>query len=362
VSACPECLRRSWLIARLAAPIERARERAQRLPGLLAIADGALLAALGGPERETVASEYAGWDAAAARACCNEAGVEPLCKHDTRYPRPLKDLPDPPATLFVAGAMDRFLASLEEKPVAVVGARRASSYGLEVAGVLGRGLAAAGLTVVSGMALGVDSAAHAGALEARGTTVAVLGGGAERAYPASKRALHERIRASGAVISELPPGAVAQRWSFPARNRIIAALSVATVVVEAGERSGSLITASVAGDLGREVGAVPGRVTAPLAHGTNELLHDGANVVRGAQDALDLACGAGVLTTARDPARGGLRPELRELFEAIGDGDDSVARLCARGFDAHRVQAGLAELELLGSLRRQPGGRYSPTL
>ena len=175
--------------------------------------------------------------------------------------------------------------------MAVVGTRRASADGLEVARALGRGLAAAGVTVVSGMALGVDSAAHAGALESSGRTVAVLAGGADVPYPPSKARLHGLIAERGCVVGELPPGFVAMRWCFPARNRIIAALAHMTIVVEAARRSGSLITAEIAIDIGREVGAVPGPVTAWRSAGTNALLRDGATVIRDAADALDVAVG-----------------------------------------------------------------------
>jgi DNA processing protein len=359
MSACEPCLRRSWLLARLADPIERARERSRRLPGLLAVPDERLVSALGGADRQALEAEYGSFDAGAARERCHAARIETICRCEPRYPPALRGLPDPPAALFVTGSTERFLALVAENPVAVVGARRASLYGLEVATAMGRGLAGAGLTVVSGMALGVDSAAHTGALEASGATVAVLAGGAERPYPASKRSLHTRIRATGAVVSELPPGAVARRWSFPARNRIIAALAAVTVVVEAGEGSGSLITASLAADLGRDVAAVPGRVTSSLASGTNGLLHDGAAPVRDAQDVLDLLFGFAAPSAPKQRPGPELSRELRDLLEAVGDGSDSAVRLCARGFGLDRVLAGLAELELRGYVSRAAGGRYA---
>jgi len=359
MKACSNCLRRSWLVGRLADPIERARDRARRLPGILALSDRDLLGALdergGGP----VSADYESFDAVDAERSCEAAGVEALCRCDAGYPTRLRDLDDPPAVLFVAGEVDRFLALVREQPVAVVGARRASGYGLEVAFALGRGIAAAGVTVVSGMALGVDSAAHAGALEANGGTVAVLAAGPERAYPASKRHLHARIRAEGAVVSELPPGTTARRWSFPARNRIIAALAALTVVVEAGESSGSLITASLATQVGRDVAAVPGRVTSPLSAGTNGLIMEGAHPVRDARDVVEGLFGAGTLRALAPAPRRALPPELCAVLEAVGEGDDSVPRLCARGFAADTALAAFAELELLGYVRRGAGGRYA---
>jgi DNA processing protein len=212
------------------------------------------------------------------------------------------------------------------------------------------------VTVVSGMAFGVDAAAHAGALEVAGPTVAVLGGAAERAYPASKQRLHQRLVRYACVISEMPPGFGAFKWSFPARNRIIAGLARLTVVVEAAERSGSLITAELARDLGRDVGAVPGHVTAPRAQGTNELLKDGAALVRNAADALDLACGVGAWRE-RD-RRDQVTPRLRPLLEAVADGRETLDALVSDGRSITDVMAGLTELELAGHVRRAPGGRY----
>ena len=359
---CAACLRRSWLIARLAGHIDVAWSARRGRAGLLALDDEALVAALAGRDRARVEAEYERFDPLAARERSARAAVHALCRCDGRYPPSLEDLPDPPAVLYVHGAPARLAAALARDRVAVVGARRASPYGLEQARALGRGLAAAGLTVVSGMALGVDAAAHAGALEPGGATVAVLACGPERAYPTTKRRLHERIAATCAVVSELPPGTRARRWCFPARNRIIAALAEATVVVEAGERSGSLITAGLAADLGREVAAVPGLVTAPLAAGTNGLIADGAMLVRGPHDVLELlfgAAGASLLPPA--PARDTLAGDLRRLLERVGAGCDTVAALTADGASVDAVLAGLAQLELRGHVRRGPGGRYVAT-
>jgi len=180
-----------------------------------------------------------------------------------------------------------------ENAVTVVGARKASTYGREVARELGRRLAEAGLIVISGLAFGIDACAHRGALDA-GTTVAVRGCAADAPYPAAHRSLWRRISERGLVLSELPPGCGAWRWSFRARNRIMAALSGVTVVVEASERSGSLLTADLAADLGRDVGAVPGPVNSRLSAGPNDLLAGGACLVREAQDVLDAMLGSGV--------------------------------------------------------------------
>jgi DNA processing protein len=347
------------LVGALTGRIEHARRDrgARRLPLLLALTDAELIRAVDADD--AFVTRYRAFDPDRAIAAAATAGLVPICRHDDRYPDVLRALPDAPAVLHVAGAIERFaeLTAPRQPAVAIVGARRASAYGLEVARALARGLAAADVTVVSGLALGIDSAAHTGALEASGPTIAVLAGGADRPYPASKRRLYESIRATGCVVGELPPGTEARRWCFPARNRIIAALAALTVVVEAMERSGSLITAEFARDLGRDVGAVPGQVTSPLARGPNALLADGAHIVRGAEDALDLACGVGEWRDRR-----ALRPpvpeHLRVLHAAVAAGAQTAEALTEHGVSITAALAGLAELELLGHLRRTIGGRY----
>jgi DNA processing protein len=357
---CSACLRRSWLVARLAGSIELAWIARKPLPAVLSLADAALIVALGGKERGRIEHAYERFDAGAARAICAEHGVLALCRCDARYPVRLHDLPDAPAVLYVRGEPAGFERCMARDGVAIVGARRGSPYGLEQARGLGRGLAAAGLTVVSGMALGIDAAAHVGALEVDGATLAVLACGPERAYPASKRDLHRRIVARGAVVAELPPGTRARRWCFPARNRLIAALARATVVVEADVRSGSLITATLAGDLGREVAAVPGLVTASLARGTNALIADGAQLVRGPRDVLELLFGVEAPALPAAEPEPGLPADLRALLEHVGGGRDTVAALTAGGLGVDAVLAGLAQLELRGRVRRGAGGRYVP--
>jgi DNA processing protein len=364
---CDDCLRRTWLLARIGGHLERVREQGKRLPLVLALPDDELIEALGGAQADPIRHAHAGFDPREAREQISAAGLGAVCQcEDGRYPEALSGGEDAPAVLHIAahdgtrrlggdGALGRFQALLERDPVAVVGARRASAYGLEVARSLGRGLAAAGVTVVSGMALGVDGAAHAGALEA-GPTIAVLAGGADRAYPARHARLYERICRTGVAVSELPPGLAPWRWSFPARNRIIAALSCVTVVVEAGERSGSLITADFAAQLGREVGAVPGQVTSPLAAGTNSLLAAGAALVGGPVDVLDLVAAQGGLVRSLPDRVQPARPRLRELLDAIAAGRDTVGALVGAGAAIDEALAGIAELEALGHIRRAIGG------
>jgi DNA processing protein len=352
--ACDGCMARSWLVGRLAGHLELARGRIEQV---LALDDDALVMAIGGRGKAHLEREFETVDLDEVRSRALAAGLETVCGCDSAYPPGLRALAAPPAVLYVAGGLGRVVDLLGGEPVAIVGARRATPYGLDVACSLGRGLAVAGVTVVSGMAHGIDSAAHAGALDAGMPTVAVLPGPADRPYPAGKRALHRRIVAGGAAVSEIPPGTSVWRWMFAARNRIIAALAAMTVVVEAGERSGSLVTARLARGIGRPVGAVPGRVTTPQAAGSNALLAGGcAHVVRGPQDVLDHLFGAGervVREERREPPA-----ELRLLLQAIAEGHETAAALARAGFEPDRGFAALAALELEGFVRRGPGGRF----
>ncbi|MDP1847058.1 MAG: DNA-processing protein DprA [Solirubrobacteraceae bacterium] len=360
MTACDDCLRRTALVARLAPHVERARHERRRLRELLALSDDELIAALSGDRRGEIARAHEHFDAARARERAAIAAIDPVCRHDERYPPCLLEAADAPSILHVAGDAGLLarLAGAEAPAVAIVGARRAGAEGLQVALALGRGLAAAGVTVVSGMALGIDSAAHAGALEVGGPTITVLAGGADVAYPASKRHLHRELVRTQAAISEMPPGFKPFRWCFPARNRTIAGLASLTIVVEATERSGSLITADLAQELGRSVGAVPGSVTASRCAGSNALLRDGALVIRHAQDALDEALGIGVATALTGRRPEDLEPALRGLLRRVEDGRDTVSALAATPAEARQAMAALSELELLGFLRRGPGGRY----
>jgi len=283
------------------------------------------------------------------------------CRHDPLYPAGLRDAADAPWAVIGRGDPE-LLAELGETSavVTVVGARRASSYGRDVARQLGRDLAAAGLVVVSGMAFGIDACAHRGALEA-GRTVAVLGCGADVAYPAAHRSLWRRIQENGLVLSELPPGTGAWRWAFPARNRIMAALAAMTVVVEAAERSGSLITADLAADLGRDLGAVPGPVNSRVSAGPNNLLAGGACLVRDAQDVLDAMLGPGVGWTARlGPPLEPLAAEALVALELGKDTCDAVA--AALDVSGAEAAAALADLEAFGYVSCSLLGTYARTL
>lgn len=284
---------------------------------------------------------------------------------ESRTPAWPQGLPDldarQPARLHGVGNRDIVAGLAPDIAVTIVGSRRATSYGCQVATTLARELAQAGFTVVSGMAIGIDSCAHQGALEAEGTTIAVLAGGPDVPYPASKRRLYQSILDSGgAVVSEWPPGRRPHRRDFRERNRIMAALSAMSVVVEAAEPSGSRATADDAATLGRDVGAVPGPVTSRVSAGTNGLLFDGAKMVRGAQDVLDHLVGAGAIQMRRiGPA---LDPELDEVLDRVEAGHVTAdAITTGRKGDARAVAVALVRLELMGYLKAGPTGRYSRT-
>lgn len=347
MSACPDCLRRSALIGALAPRIEGLLAGRSRPGGLLGLPEDELLAVAGGPDADAVRSRL---DQAPAPP---GGGAQPLCRHDPEFPDRLLDLSDVPPVIWMRGDP----ALLELPAVAIVGTRAASAYGIEVAESLGRGLAAAGLTVVSGMALGVDGAAHRGALTAgRGGTVAVLASGPDVVYPRRHARLYDRIVETGLVVSELPPGVRPFRWSFPARNRIMAALAELTVVVEAAEKSGSLITAAFAADLGRGVCAVPGRVTARNAAGSNRLLRDGAAVVRDAADVLDEVFGIGAGAAARESQAhqvvDDLDPGLQQVLAFVERSEPLDELAADAGLGPGDVRRALGTLESTGLIRR----------
>jgi DNA processing protein len=366
VTPCTPCLRRAALIGMLSPRIAGELAGRRRTGPILALDDGALVERVGGAMKPAARRMLRAFDSAAALHALGAADLHGLCRHEREYPQPLLELPDPPALLHSTAPPGALAGLWSGQVAAIVGTRRASSYGLEVASALGRGLAAAGLTVVSGLALGIDAAAHRGALEAGGKTIAVLGCGADVPYPRTNRALYERIRAKGAVIAELPPGARPARWTFPARNRIMAGMAAVTVVVEAAERSGSLITVGFAQDLGREVCAVPGRVTSRIAAGANQLLLEGAHPVRGAADVLDVIFGVGgweaaaVRSREQDAARD-LEPGLLAVLQAV-EGGESLERAAGRAsMSAGGLRAALGRLELLGLIRRHGLGSYERT-
>jgi DNA processing protein len=268
-------------------------------------------------------------------------GFRWVARCEPEFPGRLRSIHDPPPGLFVRG--DAQPSLLDRPTVAIVGARACSPYGTAVALGFGRELAAAGVVVVSGLARGVDGAAHRGALDA-GATVAVLGCGIDRDYPRAHAGLAAAIAGSGLIVSEYPPGVEPAPWRFPARNRIVAGLADATVVVEARERSGALITADLALDEGRDVLVVPGEITSHLSRGTNALLRLGAIPATCVEDVL-----AAVGVDRPPPARQPLEGRLQRIRDAVADAPSSADELTRRtGLAPHEVAASLAELELLG--------------
>ena len=364
--ACAECLRRAWLIGSLAGHIENAVEDTpgSRAHELLALPNEDLARALAGSRAKEYVERAAARDPARMRAAITGASAWACCRHDELFPGVLAELGDQPAVLFGRGDTELLAGLRHEDAVTIVGSRRPSSYGRDLATELGQQVGAAGIVVVSGMAMGIDSYAHRGALESGGLTVAVLGTGVDVPYPPRCVRLYQEIVDRGLVLAELPPGTAARRWTFPARNRIMAALGGMTVVVEARERSGSLITATMAEHLNREVGAVPGRVGASSATGTNGLLHDGAHVIRNGQDVLDVMLGPGAAEAAavhlpRGPA---LEPELAGVLDLVERGSHSADALArASKLEPGPLAAALVSLELDGYLRSDSGGRYERT-
>lgn len=298
------------------------------------------------------------------RARAERVGARVLLREDAAYPAQLRAVPAAPPFLVVRGE----LRDEDALAVAIVGARRATPYGLQVAEQLAGDLAARGVTVISGFARGVDTAAHRGALAVGGRTVAVLGSGADVIYPPENRALVARVIEHGALVSQFPMGTPPLPEHFPLRNRTIAGLALGVVVVEAAERSGALITASLAGDLGREVFAVPGRITSAASAGTNGLIQDGAKLVRCWQDVVSelpepwrravREAPAGEAASAPDAASA----EGRVLALLAPDEARHIEALIARGgLDPARTGAALVSLELGGWAKQLAGQRWVAT-
>jgi DNA processing protein len=300
-------------------------------------------------------------DATALLSRAGAAGMRVLLFGEVDYPASLLDLTDPPSFLFALGDVTR----LAGRRVGIVGTRHASASGERIAHRFAGECAAAGATIVSGMALGIDAAAHQGALDAGGTTVAVLGGGADLPYPPRHAALHGCITRDGLVLSEAAPGTRPVAGAFPRRNRIIAGLSDVLIVVEAGQRSGALITVNQALDLGRPIGAVPGPIDSPRHVGTNELLASGATFLASVDDVLQFA-------GLSSPATGRLRDRRADATDldgsAVRESDalvlaairggasdpDGIARVT--GLPAREIAAALTSLELSGALRTDHTG------
>lgn len=296
-------------------------------------------------------------------ATAEHLGVRVLTLFDRSYPARLRTIPDPPPVLYVSGA----LSARDDVAIAIVGGRRATPSGRVVTEEIAKELAGTGVTVVSGLARGIDAAAHRGALAGKGRTIAVLGCGIDRTYPPEHQALRRSIEAHGAVLSELPIGASPLSHHFPRRNRIISGLSLGVVVTEAAQDSGSLITAKLALEQGREVFAVPGSVKEEACRGSNGLIKEGATLIEQAQDILD-----GILPqidtrlratlcveTASAPTHAPLRGEDGVVYEALSYEARSVDMVIeSTGLSVQKVAASLLSLELSGRVRQLPGQQY----
>ncbi|HOG16808.1 MAG TPA: DNA-processing protein DprA [Syntrophales bacterium] len=355
-----------------------------RLEGVGAESFRALLSAFGAPERVFAASpgelravpgigpktvarirEFDAWrECEAEIARTREAGITLLCSGDPSFPQELRSIYDCPPLLYVKGSLP-----VDEARIAVVGSRRASPYGRYATQKLCRELALKGVVVVSGLARGIDTAAHEGALSGRGRTIAVLGCGIDVIYPPENGRLYPAVAGNGALVSEYPLGTEPLAKHFPARNRIISGLSLGVVVVEAGEKSGSLITVRYALEQGREVFAVPGAIDAAGSRGTHRLIKDGAKLVEDVEDILEEirprlgsvpASACRPMPEAKKPPAGedptGAEGAILRLLAAGPRELDGIA--AAAGLNAQRVLELLTKLEIAGRVTQLPGKRF----
>lgn len=307
-------------------------------------------------------------------ACVEATGVRLVSFEDAEYPGNLREIPDPPPVLFVRGRIE----PEDERAIAVIGSRKASAYGVSVCGRLVRALVDHGFSIVSGMAKGMDAAAHWAALDRDGRTLAVLGTGVDVVYPKANKRLFETILDRGALLSEFLPGTEPFAKNFPRRNRIISGMALGVLVVEAAEKSGTMITVRTALEQGREVFAVPGDVRSPVSRGTHRLIKEGAKLVEGIEDILEefpfqgergFSLKSGVCS--RDVVRPGSQQqgareegaaERETLIGHLSDEGTCVDVLIERtGWPYEKMATLLTELELLGRVRRLPGSRYLRT-
>mgnify|MGYP006270100371 CR=1 FL=1 len=350
IGPCERCERNSFALQLVGGHLE-AMKASWRPRSVLALEADELVARVAGRNSAKLAMALDRFEYGAWRASSPASSIQAACRHQGDFPFPsaLEVDPEPPWSIWLLGSQ-AILAGLEGMAAGVVGARRADGYGTAVARDLGRSVARAGGTVISGLAFGIDAAAHKGALDVPdGRTVAVTGGGVDVVYPKAHRSLHQQIVERGSVISEMPPGSALWRWSFPARNRLIAALSSAVVVVQGERRSGSLHTAEAALSRSIQVCAVPGRIDSVISEGPNQLLADGAAVVTGADSLLQIL---GLET--RQPTES-LSDDLKRVVIAVKEG--RLAHYLA-ATDPTVSAAALARLELVGVLEVTADGGW----
>ena len=345
------------------------------VPGVGGEARRALLKAFGLPEaifaagsgalsrvvEPSIAEHLLQHDCAAAidtaLAWAAQPGNRLLTLADAEYPQRLLTADDPPVLLYAKGRVDL----LNRPLLAIVGSRNATAQGVRDAEAFARALGEAGLGIVSGLALGIDAAAHRGALATPAGTVAVIGTGADRLYPARNEALAREIAEKGVVLSEFPLGTPALASNFPRRNRIIAGLALGCLVVEAAPRSGSLITARLAAEAGREVFAIPGSIHSPLSHGCHQLIRQGAKLVETARDILEELRWENTVATCVVPDLGSdpVQAQEEQVLACLGDAPGTLDVLAQRsGLTSGELLAILLPMELAGRIAQLPGGLY----
>jgi DNA processing protein len=360
-NACKDCLRRSWLRSELSRLLDYKRMDLTKLQGLLDLDDEALIQAIGGRRRTALLEQWKRFDIGDLQEAPN---VESTCEHRPGYPTALRDRKAAPRMLYVVGGRERLCELMVQPAVAIVGSQRPTDYGIEMARSLAREIAANGVTIVSGLANGIAAAAHTGALEVNGPTLTVMAGGVDVISPASRRDLYEQLTTGTCAVATLPCGFRVQRWCYPARALAIAGLATLTIVVEADDDPLELLGAHAAQALGQTIAALPGRVTSPASRGTHKLLMEGARLVRGPADALDLLStltGPGIDDYKPNPPEPPeLEPRLRTVLEQVGAGNDTPSKLTSGADDEDETLLALTELELMGLLARGDGGRYVP--
>lgn len=342
----------------------RASDRS-RLMDLLRLEDRELIQALAGRRRAELSARHEQFVAAHLAGMNRSSTPSSLCRHSSAYPGALKGEPLAPWMLWCSSRGQEGLAALSNgaAAVAIVGSPRPSDYGSEFAQSLARDLASSGVKVVAALSDGIAAAALSGAAEGTHGAIAVMGGGLASSRSGRQRALRARVEGRGCVISELPQDCGGRRWGAVAGERTLTLLADLVVVVEAESKVSDLGVARLAEKLGRQVAAVPGRVTSPLSGGTHGLLMDGARLVRGASDVFELLSLPGK-SPEKPPVAGPvhlsekLEPRLRGVLEQVAIGRDTPERLTGGGLGAHEVLAALSELELMGLLGRGDGGRY----
>lgn len=387
-SGCQTCARRGSLLARLSVPLDYRARNPERLWETLTLTDESLIAALGGRQRERLKAWHA--SLSGDEEPCPPNGVEKICRHRDLYPSKLRDDALAPHELQVTGGAHRLLETLDGPVVAIVGSRRCTDYGLEMARGLAHDLAAAGIPMLGELSAGIARSAQAGAIEAKGATIALLAGGLDRC-PESCEPAYRQIHRHGCIASELPRGTPSRLWSELARTRTLVLLAELVIVVEAECSSRELACAQLVRTRGKKLAAVPGRVTSKASDGSNRLLREGAELVRSAEDALEVLYGVtpGPARAPHQPVHAGfsarwtmapshrrlpqgagkatsgtgihrLEPRLQEVLRMIGEGKDTILKLDTELMAGNALLVELAELELRGLVRRGDGGRYLP--